>query len=166
MFKQEAPNPHAIWDKIKIYDGGASDYKISVTESVTVWFRARYEYDNKTFDGTRGELYVNITWSSNYSIDKMTWSSSHSRWEKEYSFDAAGNRTFKISGVKDAQDAITVRDDEVGALSIEVVGEEEGPISPMPQWAFFMMLAAVAAMGGGIVSTLAFWTMKAYREKS
>ena len=144
-YTQEAPNSNIIWDRIKIIYGNVSETQTYVTQTVTVRFQAEYEYEHAIFDGTKGKLYVNGS--------AVTWSSDYLRWECKYSFDTAGTRMFKVSGVSDAQHALAVIDDEVGALSISWVGK-----APFwTQWAFFMTIGVGAAIGGGIFSTLALW---------
>jgi len=99
-----------VWDRVKIVEGGVSNGLTNIGQNETVWFRAVYEYDNVTFDDSKGTLYVNGT--------AMAWSSSNNRWEKSFSFDTAGVRTFEISGVSDIQYDLTSINDEAGAQSI------------------------------------------------
>lgn len=101
---------YCIWDRVKVVEGGVSNALTNINQNETVWFRAVYEYDNVTFDNTKGTLYVNGT--------AMAWSSSNNRWEKSFSFDTEGLRTFKVSGVSDTQYDLTSINDEAGAQSI------------------------------------------------
>ena len=109
-YTQTALNPGIIWDRVQIVEGGVSSALTNISHTETVWFRAVYEYDNVTFDDSKGTLYVNGT--------AMAWSSSNNRWEKSFSFDTPGLRTFKISGVSDTQYSLTSINDEAGAQSI------------------------------------------------
>jgi hypothetical protein len=99
-----------VWDRVKIVEGGVSNAFTNINQNEKVWFRAVYDYDNVSFDNTKGTLYVNGT--------VMAWSSSDNRWEKSFSFDTEGLRTFKVSGVSDTQYGLTSINDEAGAQSI------------------------------------------------
>lgn len=109
-YTQTALNPSIIWDRVRIVEGGVSSNLTNINQTETVWFRAVYEYDNVAFDDSIGTLYVNGT--------DMAWSSSNNRWEKSYSFDTAGLRMFKVSGVSDTQYDLTSINDEAGPQSI------------------------------------------------
>lgn len=93
-----------IWDRVQITQGGAG--RTAVGKALTVWFTAEYDYDNTEFNGVCGTLYVNTT--------AMTWSAANSRWEKSYSFDTVGARTFTITSVTDDQYGLTEILDSAG----------------------------------------------------
>jgi len=101
---------HCIFDRIKILDGGVTSTLTNITHTETVWFKAIYEYDLATFDGSKGILYVNGS--------AMMWSAGNNRWEYNCTFNTVGKRTFKVSGVSDAQYGLTVINDVVGGKSI------------------------------------------------
>jgi len=102
-----------VWDRVVIFEGGVSRPVTNITQSETVWFKAKYEYDNTTLDGTKGTLYVNGS--------TMTWSETDVLWERIYGYSTVGNRTFAVSSVLDSQYGLTTLDDAVGSLSIKWV---------------------------------------------
>ena len=114
----------------------------------TVWLRAVYEYDGAVFDGTKGTLYVNNS--------AMTWSSDNNRWEHTYSFDTAGNRTFRVSGIFDSQFGLTSLNDAVGPLLILWAGT-----APFwMQWWFWTII------GAGIIVVVAICFLKLRKTKA
>jgi len=100
-----------IWDRVKIVDGGVSSETAKPGEAVTVWFKAEYEYDSEVFDGSKGVLYVNG--------EPMEWSSTNSRWEKEYASDEPKTITLEITGVQDHKYGLTTYNDSVGPIILE-----------------------------------------------
>jgi hypothetical protein len=101
-----------IWDQIKITDGGVTKEILTLDETVTVWFRAIYEYDGTPFTGNNGTLYLNGT--------RMTWSSTNARWEYTYTTNIVGTVTFKISAVLDSSQNLTTINDAAGAKTITI----------------------------------------------
>jgi hypothetical protein len=101
-----------IWDQIKITDGGVTKETLTLDETVTVWFRAIYEYDGTPFTGNNGTLYLNGT--------QMTWSSTNARWEYTYTTNIVGTVTFKISAVLDSSQNLTTINDAAGAKTITI----------------------------------------------
>ena len=101
-----------IWDQIKITDGGVTKETLTLDETVTVWFRAIYEYDGTPFTGNNGTLYLNGT--------RMTWSSTNARWEYTYTTNIVGTVTFKISAVLDSSQNLTTINDAAGAKTITI----------------------------------------------
>ncbi|MEM3875277.1 MAG: DUF2341 domain-containing protein [Candidatus Bathyarchaeia archaeon] len=95
---EDAAGPqYCIWDRIQIYDGGVSDTRHNVGGTVYVWFKARYEYDNATFDGSKGSLLINGTAAS---WDVV-------RWLITYSSNSVGRYAFTVSAVQDSQYGLT-----------------------------------------------------------
>ena len=111
-YSQIVQNPSIIWDRIKIGDGGTSKGSVMLGEKVTVWFKALYEYDNDTFDGANGVLYLNGF--------PMLWSTTSSRWQYDYTATTFGTKTFIISGVSDSSYNLTVINDNIGAQTLDV----------------------------------------------
>jgi hypothetical protein len=109
---QTIPNPTIIWDQIKITNGGITKESAMLGETITIWFQARYEYDNKAFDDTNGVLYVNGA--------KMTWSSTNNRWEYQYTLATPGIKTFTVSGVLDSSYGLSTINDTTGSQNIDV----------------------------------------------
>jgi len=104
-------NVTCIWDRIKVVEGGVSKETAKVGEPETVWFKVVYEYDNQVFDGSKGTLYVNAK--------PMEWSSSNSRWEKDYTSEKPQTISFEVTGVQDDEYGLTTINNAVGSLSIE-----------------------------------------------
>jgi hypothetical protein len=119
-YTQTADIQTIIWDKIMIVDGGLTKNSIAQGETVTVWFKAVYEYDNTTFN--TGVLYVNGS--------ALTWSMADNRWE--YSFTAAslGTVSFRITGATDSLYGITAINDTTGAKTLTVV-DQPGLTAPI-----------------------------------
>jgi N-acetylneuraminic acid mutarotase len=111
-YSQIVQNPSIIWDRIKIVDGGISKGLVMLGEKVTVWFKALYEYDNDTFDGANGVLYLNGF--------PMLWSTANNRWEYDYTATTSGTKMFIISGVSDSSYDLTVINDNIGAQTLDV----------------------------------------------
>jgi hypothetical protein len=109
---QTAQNPSIIWDQIQIVDGGITKESALLGETVTIWFKALYEYDNGVFKDTNGVLAVNGS--------AMSWSIANNRWEHNYSATTIGTKAFRISGVSDHSYNLTVINDTIGAQSVSV----------------------------------------------
>jgi hypothetical protein len=109
---QTAPNPTIIWDCIQIINGGVTKESTILGETVTIWFQATYEYDNKIFNNANGILYVNNM--------PMTWSITNNRWEYQYTPNTPGTKTFTISEVQDNTYGLTAINDVAGTQTITV----------------------------------------------
>jgi hypothetical protein len=109
---QTTPNPTIIWDRIQIINGRAAKESIILGETVTIWFKATYEYDNTAFTSTNGTLYLNAT--------AMTWPPTNTRWEYTYTATAIETATFTISEVYDNSQGLTTINDTVGSQTITV----------------------------------------------
>jgi hypothetical protein len=113
-YMQTAPNPSIIWDEIIIVDGGFTNESILLGETVTVWFKALYEYDSVIFDDIRGTLYVNDS--------AMVWSTTNNRWEYYYAAITLGSKAFKITGFSDSRYNLTAINDQAGVQTITFCG--------------------------------------------
>jgi len=107
----ESNEVSCIWDRLKIVDGGVSSDTTTVKKTVTIWFKAEYEYDHEVFTSSEGLLYVNG--------EPMEWSSDNRRWEKEYSSSKPQTIICEVSGMRDDHYGLTTINDEIGSLSIE-----------------------------------------------
>lgn len=114
LFIQTALNPSIVWDRIKIVEGGATTESIVVGETVTIWYRAIYEFDEATFSGAMGDLYLNGT--------QIVWSPSHVRWELNHTASIHGLRVFAVTKVFDSSYDLSVIEDAVGAQTITILG--------------------------------------------
>ncbi|MCW4047992.1 MAG: DUF2341 domain-containing protein [Candidatus Bathyarchaeota archaeon] len=113
LYTQTAPTPSIVWDQIKITDGGITKNPITLGETTTIWFKAKYEYDNATFDGTHGILYLNTL--------PMSWSTINNRWEYYYKANITGGVTFSVSNVLDISYNLTAMNDSVGPQFVDVL---------------------------------------------
>jgi hypothetical protein len=111
-YTQTAPTPSIIWDQIKITEGDITKEFLMLGESVTIWFRAVYEYDNSLFSNTNGTIYLNE--------NTMTWSDVNNRWEYTYATNTTGTVAFAVSAIFDSSQDLTTINDAVGAKTITV----------------------------------------------
>jgi hypothetical protein len=102
-----------IYDRIKVVSGGASDQTATTNKPVTVWFKAQYEYDNSTFDGSSGTMYVNDL--------PMNWSDSGQRWERAFISSEPEKLTFKVTKVNDTRFGLSTINDQTPPVSTEWV---------------------------------------------
>jgi hypothetical protein len=105
-FTQTASIPNIIWDEIEITAGSVTKNSVTLGENTTIWFKAIYGYDDNTFDGNDGFLYVNDT--------QMLWSSANNRWEYVYTANVMGATSFRISQVSDNLYNLTMINDAIG----------------------------------------------------
>jgi hypothetical protein len=111
-YSQIVSNPSIIWDQIQITSGGTAKESIMLDETVTIWFQAKYQYDDTIFDNTNGILYVNDL--------PMSWSATNSRWEYQHTPTTPGTKTFTISSIQDNLYGLTIINDRAGAQTINV----------------------------------------------
>jgi len=111
-YTQIVSNPSIIWDQIQITSGGTTKESIMLGETATIWFQAKYQYDDTIFDNTNGILYVNDL--------PMSWSATNSRWEYQYTPTTPGTKTFTISSIQDNSYGLTTLNDMAGAQTIIV----------------------------------------------
>jgi hypothetical protein len=100
-----------IWDRVKIVDGGASSSSVSVNQPVTVWYKAVYEFDNESFDGSKGSLSVNG--------EPLMWSSTYQRWEKVFTVSEAKKQSYIVTGMTDTKYGLTVMNDVTKPITVE-----------------------------------------------
>lgn len=109
--------------------------RIKVGENATIMWSGKYEYDRTPFSGS------------------LTLNDTRTRYTTP---DARGYTTLSILDPVHGLEAFT-------SNSRTCTWEE--PVLFWSEWAFLIMIAVVAAMGGGIFSTLAFWTLRTYKRK-
>ena len=98
-----------IVDRIKIIAGGVVNFTIDVDVGGKVWYYAVYEYDNATFNGSCGVLYLNGF--------EMTWDGE--QWIYAFPYSTEGNQmTFHITGVLDNQYGLTTINNQAGDIII------------------------------------------------
>ena len=111
-FMQFAPNITIVWDRIRIVEGGVSKENVVVGETVTIWFRAEYEYDSRPFNSSCGVLYVNGS--------ECSWSFTNNRWEVNITQTSIGLKRYVVSGILDLKYGLTVINDEAGPVTLTV----------------------------------------------
>jgi len=111
-YVQTTQPPSIIWDRIKITDGGITKDSATLGETVTVWFKAIYEYDQEILSGTKGILYVNGS--------EMLWSTLSNRWEYTRKVATLGSEMLVISGVEDNSYNLTSINDPIGPQTVGV----------------------------------------------
>lgn len=146
-YVQTADNPSITWDRIIIIDGGLTKDSIAQGETVTVWFKAVYEYENTTFNN--GTLYVNGS--------ALTWSTINNRWEYNFTATTPGTQSFIITGAADSN-GITAIEDNTGTKALTVVDQ---PLLTAP--VLYGILAAII-IAAGLVAIL-LTRRKGYRLK-
>jgi parallel beta-helix repeat protein len=161
LFAQKASNITTIWDRVKITGGDCVPPRTTGGTTGEVWFTAAYEYDNTTFDGTNGILYLNTyeynltaqIWSLKNSSEPMKWSIANNRWEKSYSFNSVGSRGFNVSKVDDSLFNLTTLNNLPKLNTVDVYPGGTGTTSPMevPLWA---IVAIALTLCFGMAGTL------------
>jgi hypothetical protein len=133
---------NVIVDRLKIIDSGVSQSSCSIGDTVTVWSKAVYEFDNSPFDETTGLLYLNGT--------VMNWSTSNQRWELKYVTNSTGQNMFKITSVLDKKYNLTNVNDVAGPQTVTVSSTWYYPIV-----SWFNSVPLIAWESATIVSILA-----------
>ena len=126
---------NCIYDRVKIVEGGVSNPTARTGDMESVWFKAVYEYDNSTFTGDDGVLYVNNL--------PMVWSSFDKTWKYNIKIDDPGKLVFEVNRVEDKQYGLTKFIDAVGSQSI--TWEKPFLETPVGIASVFIVLAAIAA---------------------
>jgi len=108
---QMSPIAEIVWDTIIIFDKGSSASDISIGESVTVWFKAEYEYNNESFSGL---LWINGSAAS--------YSDANKRWEYQYTATNPGTVTFEVTGVSDRKYGLKTLNNVIGFQQVNVHG--------------------------------------------
>jgi hypothetical protein len=99
-----------IWDRVKIIEGGVSAELCNVGTTQMVWVKAIYDYDDSTFDASKGMVYMNST--------PMSWSSTMNRWEHYFTAEQIGTLTFVVTSITDDVYGLTVMEDTSGLKTI------------------------------------------------
>jgi outer membrane protein assembly factor BamB len=140
---QMGPTAEITWDAVKVYDGGVSHSSVSVGDSVTIWFKSAYQYDNEDFYGL---LFING--STAY------YSDANKRWEYSYAATAPGTVTFEVTGVSDDKYGLTTLNDTKGILKVNIY-------SSFPWWIIIGIVCSV-----GIAASIAVYVLRKHRARS
>jgi hypothetical protein len=136
-FIQTAPAASIIWNRIKITSGGLTQDSTTTGQTVTVWFRAVYEFDNSAFNNTAGVLYVNDS--------ALTWSTTNNRWEYNFNPTKAGTDTFLVTSASASLSDITAINDITGAVILTVTDQPLIPAALLYGITAMTIIAAISA---------------------
>lgn len=113
--------PFIIWDRINVTDMAIVEEVVPTGTVQTLWLTAEYEYDSKTFDETKGTIFLNGK--------KMIWSTQNKRWEQtvtsnflgpiEYDVTTVDDKTVGLTSINKNGMVITVIWDRIAVAKIE-----------------------------------------------
>jgi len=107
---QNSKSTTVIWDRIQYVTGGVSDSRADVGSTQTIWYTAKYEYDNVAFDNTKGTFTIGGS--------AATWSLVNSRWELSVTGPSAPQLVNYAPGHTDTTYGITASNNVAGIQSI------------------------------------------------
>jgi len=107
-----------IWDQVEILDSEIISNELDLQTKHLLWIKAVYSYDNNSFTGADGSLFINAS--------ECTWN--NSRWELTIIQEEAGSRTYLVSSIDDLTYELTKFIDLVGPLTVERSGEWTIPL--------------------------------------
>ena len=100
-----------------------------------------------------------ITWSGKYEYNGATFNGSITLNDTRTQYTTPGERVYTTLSISDPVHGL-------GAFTSNSIPCRWEEMPFWTQWAFLMVVAVVTAMGGGVLTTLAFWTLRAYKKKS
>lgn len=106
----ESKEAVCIWDRVKIMSSGAIETTTKPGETVTVWFKAAYEYDDEIFDSSSGILMINY--------EEASWNENAERWEIQVLHDSESSETFKVIEIEDNLYQLTVINHEAAHVKV------------------------------------------------
>jgi hypothetical protein len=99
LYAKTTVDPFIIWDRINVTDMAIVNGVVPTGTVQTLWLTAEYEYDSKTFDETKGTMYLNGK--------KMIWSNQNKRWEQTVTSNVLGPIGYEASTVDDKTVGLT-----------------------------------------------------------
>jgi len=111
-YVQTASSPSILWNQIKVFDGGVTEQSPILGETIVVWFKALYAYDDEVFNDAKGILYINGS--------PATWLTTNNRWECSLVATAIGTTSYTVSEVNDSLQGLTSIDDRAGPQTVTV----------------------------------------------
>lgn len=99
-----------IVDRLKIILKGVTDKRTDVGTLVAVYFKIVREYDNVTFDGSMGKVYINGS--------EATWDATTRYWKLSVKQNSVGESEYQISNIIDVKNQVTAINDHVGAQQV------------------------------------------------
>jgi len=107
---QNSKSTTVVWDRIQYVTGEVSDSRADVSSNQTVWYTAKYEYDNVVFDNTKGSFTIGGS--------AATWSAANNRWERSITGPATAQSVNYAPGHSDTTYGITASNNVAGTQSI------------------------------------------------
>jgi hypothetical protein len=71
-----------------------------INNTVRIWYKARYDFDDVIFDNTKGILYINGT--------SATWNGTGGYWYRDVTSSEVGQKTYVVDQVSDTEYGLTV----------------------------------------------------------
>jgi len=138
MNEFESNEAICIWDRVKITSSGATDTNIAPGETVTVWYTAVYEYDEKVFDSSSGSLMVNNI--------EASWNEEKGRWEIQVSQDDEYSETFEVTEIQDTLYNLSVINHETDPVNVswEAPSLEDDISGGIPGFSLSSMMLGIA----------------------
>jgi len=120
-YYQDVANPTIIWDRMEVYESGASPERVGSLLNSTVWYKVRYVYDSTQMNGSSGMLYINET--------ACTWSESLDRWEMNVSQHEVGSVSYRVSDLIENRYGINDYTDVAGMVTVHFTGEWQASLN-------------------------------------
>jgi hypothetical protein len=148
--------------KIIIDRSWVSDDHCDVGSNQTIYFHAIWGHNASAVQ----KVMLNVT-CTDYTTNAEDWTIHTTNATGWVSFtnssSIVGKRTWMVTGV----DCSGITSSTQTAPNPSITwGAEPREETFWTQWTFLITAVVVAALGGGIFSTLAFWTLRAYKKKS
>ena len=99
LYAKTTVDPFIIWDRINVTNVAIVNGVVPTGTLQTLWLTAEYEYDSKTFDESKGTMYLNGK--------KMIWSNQNKRWEQTLTSNVLGPIAYENTTVDDKTVGLT-----------------------------------------------------------
>jgi hypothetical protein len=146
------------WNVTGVNCGGITSYNQTAPNPSIIWDRIQIKLAIQNDRIKVGEN-ATIMWSGKYEYDNTTFSGSLTLNDTRTQYATLGERGYTTLSISDPHHGL----EAFTSNSITCTCEE---VPFWTQWAFLMVVTVVTAMGGGVLTTLALWTLRAYKKKS
>jgi len=146
------------WNVTGVNCGGITSYNQTAPNPSIIWDRIKIKLAIQNDRIKVGEN-ATIMWSGTYEYDNTTFSGSLALNDTRTQYATPGGRCYTTLSISDPHHGL----EAFTSNSVTCISEE---VPFWTQWAFLMVVTVVTAMGGGVLTTLAFWTLRAYKKKS
>jgi hypothetical protein len=99
-----------VVDKLKILSKGTTDNRTDIQKSVFVYFNIAREYDNASFSGTEGTVYINGS--------AATWDEENKYWGLSVTQNSVGESKYHVSNITDTEHFTTTTNDTAGMQQV------------------------------------------------